>query len=224
MRFPLAERARRAERLGILGGSFDPVHIGHVHVAETARAAANLDHVVWIPAARPPHKPERVLADAGHRLAMLELALAGCERPDAHSLWGVELERVGPSYTVDTLDALARERGPAGAGELFLLLGSDSVPGLATWREVERILSAARPLVVAREGVGREVLEGLRSALSAEAVERLASGWIDAPPVPASSTELRERLAGSAPRRDDLPAGVWEYLERERIYAERRDG
>lgn len=220
MRHPLAalsDRARRAERLGMLGGSFDPVHLGHVHVAETAAAVAGLDHVVWVPAARPPHKPDRVLADERHRLAMLELALAACERPRAHSIWSVELERVGPSYTVDTVEALSRER--AGAGELYLLLGSDNVPGLATWREVERILRLARPLVVERTGAGREALDDLRGALGDEALERLASGWIAAPPVSASSTELRERLAA-----DDLPAGVREYLERERIYDERRDG
>src|SRR5690242_13897575 len=130
-----SERAVRAlgMRLGIFGGSFDPVHYGHLLLAECCRETLRLDEVWLIPAAVPPHKQLRELADGKHRLQMLELALGGHEQIRASA---VELERGGISYTVDTLAAV-RDRSPA--AELFLLMGADSLHDLPNWREPARI-------------------------------------------------------------------------------------
>jgi cytidyltransferase-like protein len=109
---PLSAAARGARRLGVLGGSFDPPHLGHLHAARRARDAFALEHVVFVPAARPPHKPERILAEGAERLEMLALLLA--DEPDV-SVWDTELGRSGPSYTVDTLRELRPARAGAGA-------------------------------------------------------------------------------------------------------------
>ena len=136
-------------RLGIFGGSFNPVHYGHLLLAESCREACALDEVWLVPAAVPPHKQGVVLAPAKARLEMLELALAGNEhlRPSS-----IELDRGGVSYTVDTLARIAAEKPGA---TLFLLMGADSLADLPTWREPARICSLATPVVVAACGFAR---------------------------------------------------------------------
>lgn len=208
----LVSAARRAERLGVLGGSFDPPHLGHLHVARRAREAFDLDHVVFVPAARPPHKPTRRLASGEERVAMLERLLA--DEPDA-SIWTVELGRSGPSYTVDTLRALdaARDAG----GRTFLLLGSDNLAGLAGWRELDEILRRARPVVVARAGarLDPETLAGLDPAA---ARERIEAGFLPGEPFEAASTDLRARLAAGDVPAELFPPALREYLARHGIY------
>jgi nicotinate-nucleotide adenylyltransferase len=208
------EAALAAARLGVLGGSFDPPHRGHLHVAERARAAFGLDHVLLVPAARPPHKPDRILADGAQRLAMLA---ALCRTDPFLSPWGVELERSGPSYTVDTLRALRAAVAPPTA--LYFLMGADNLPGFPGWREVETIVRLAQPVVVPR-----------RSGLSAPAVDpgglssfarvRLAIGMLRGEPVEVSSTELRAQLSrGETPAA--LPPAVAEYLRGHPVYSPR---
>jgi len=211
----LAPAAQAAGRLGLLGGSFDPPHLGHLHLAESARMARALDHVVWVPAARPPHKLERRLAPAEERVRMLELLLTG-ER-DA-SIWTVELEREGPSYTVDTLRALQAERH---VGEIFLLLGSDNLAQLPSWHQVDQVLTLAHPVVVPRRGAPVDP-PGL-GELPPELAERLRAGTLTSAVVDVSSTELRGHLADPlAPPRPELdrllPAGLREYIAERGIY------
>jgi nicotinate-nucleotide adenylyltransferase len=133
-------------RIGILGGSFDPPHLGHLHVARCARDELALDEVRLIPAAIPPHKMSRELADGRHRLAMLALVARG--QP-----WLVvdprELERGGPSYTIDTLSALRTEGRPDDA--LFFLIGSDSLVDLADWRRAPEVVELATFVTVPRD-------------------------------------------------------------------------
>lgn len=210
---PLAGSARDAARLGLFGGSFDPVHAGHLHVARSAAAAADLDHVVFVPAARPPHKPGVRLAGGADRSAMLALALGVEPR---WSVWGVELGRDGPSYTIDTVRALVEARG--GAGEVFLLVGEDNLDGLGDWRDVEALLGLVRPIVVARAGTLDVRLARLAARLPAPLVERLAAGWVDAPPVPTAATDLRERLSRGEDPGAELPPGVLEYARSRGIY------
>ena len=207
-------------RLGLFGGSFDPVHAGHLHVARAARAAFELDHVLFVPAARPPHKPGRVLAEGLDRLAMLELALAG---EPACSLSALELEREGPSYTFDTVRALPRRLGLAGDVRLFLVIGWDNLRGLERWHEAAALLAAVRPIVVPRPprpggGGDRELLEHLRGELGEELFARLEAGVLPTDPLPISSTGVREVLARGGDPGDALPPGVLEYARRRGIY------
>jgi len=206
---PLAENALRASRLGVLGGSFDPPHLGHLHAARRARGAFALEHVVFVPAARPPHKPERVLASASARLEMLALLLEG--EPDV-STWSVELERSGPSYTVDTLREL-RARVPA-ATRLYLVLGEDHLAGFARWREVEEIVRLAQPIVVHRAG-GADAGEAELSDFARTRLDlgRLAGGAFDA-----ASTALRAELAHGRVPEPLLPPRLCAYLREHAPY------
>lgn len=206
-------------RLGLFGGSFDPVHRGHEHVVRAAQSAFRLERVLWIPAARPPHKPERILAEAADRLAMLELALAG------HPSWSVsrlELERSGPSFTIDTVRALPGALGLEPAVELHLVIGGDNLVGFATWREVEALLERVQPVVVVRRGDEREALRELVRGLPEPLVRKVERGLVLAPLVPISSTELRARLARGERVDDELAPTVAEYVRARGIYRPRR--
>jgi nicotinate-nucleotide adenylyltransferase len=210
---PLSERARHAARLGVYGGSFDPVHRAHLWVARTAQKAFELEHVVWIPAARPPHKPGIELALGADRLAMLGLALAG---EPSWSTWSFELEHSGPSYTVETLRELARLRGHDDG--LFLVIGGDNLPAFPRWREVETVLRLAQPIVVARRAAARAALDELRGTLPATEHARLAAGFLGVEPLDLSATELRARLAAGEDVSRDVPDGVAAYLREHGLY------
>lgn len=200
---PLSGAALRANRLGVLGGSFDPPHLGHLHAARRAREAFALEHVVFVPAARPPHKPERILAGATERLEMLALLLEG--EPDV-SVWDVELARSGPSYSVDTLREL-RARLSA-AARLYLILGEDNLAGFARWSEVEELVRLAQPVVVQRS----ESARAPAPELSPFARTRLALGRLTCPTFDASSTELRAELALGRLPEERLPPRLRAYL------------
>jgi nicotinate-nucleotide adenylyltransferase len=210
-----APDGRRIRRLGILGGSFDPVHAGHLHVARAAQAAFDLDHVVFVPAARPPHKPGQRLASGEHRAAMLRLALAG------HPDWSVdtlELERSGPSYTIDTVRALPGRLGLEREAELFLLLGEDNLRGLEGWREARALLELVQPIVVRRGPADPAGLARLRAELGAELALRIERGFLRVAPVEASSTAIRAALAAGRDPGEALPAGVLEYARHHALY------
>ncbi len=207
----LDPRARGARRLGLLGGSFDPPHAGHLHLARMAKQARSLDHVVFVPAARPPHKPGRYLASARDRVRMLELLL---REEDDVSIWTIELERPGPNYTIDTLRALQRELGAE--TRVFLLLGMDNLRGLAAWREVEEILELSEPVVVPRSGGSSE------EDLPPRAREALARGRIESATVDVSSTEIRAKLGRGEDPVELVPAPVAAYLRERGLYASRR--
>jgi nicotinate-nucleotide adenylyltransferase len=203
-------------RVGLFGGSFDPVHAGHLHVARASQERARLERIVFVPAARPPHKPGRVLASGAHRLAMLALAL---EREPAWSTSGIELERSGPSYTWDTVLALPERLGLDAGCRLFLLLGSDNLPGIAHWHRAQQLLARVEPLVVHRgEDLGPALRE-LGRSLPAHLVERITAGLIEVAPWPLSSSELRAALARGEDPGPSLPPGVLEYIRAHGIYA-----
>src|SRR5688500_17586364 len=176
-------------RLGIFGGSFNPVHYGHLLLAECCREACALDEVWLVPAAVPPHKQAQDLAPAKDRLQMLELALAGNEHLRASA---IEIERGGVSYTVDTLATIAAERPGV---ELFLLMGADSLPELLTWREPERICQLATPVVVRRHASPEPDLSVLSGLVSPERLAAIRRVQVEMPIIELSSTDLRERAA-----------------------------
>ena len=205
-------------RIGIFGGSFDPVHFGHLYVAAKAQAARGLERVVFLPAAQPPHKPGQVLASGADRVAMLELALR------AHPDWivdSLELERAGPSYTIDSIRQVRGRFGLHADAHLFLLLGSDNLRGFAQWKDIGELLELTEPLVVARELDLRPTLERLRSELSSALALRLEHALIASKPLEVSSTEIRSRLARGELCQDSLPAEVLEYIVTRGIYSAR---
>ena len=193
------ERVLAAERLGWFGGSFDPPHRGHLHVARTAMVSAGLDHVVWVPAAVSPHKTSgRGPAPGAVRAELLELLLAdGDPELEARSsIWAGELEREGPSFTVDSLREVVAARVASGrAGGLLLLMGADQLAGLDRWREVDAVLELAEPRIVPRPGFGRAELEALRPRLTPATFARVEAGLLAGDEVDLSSTELRSARA-----------------------------
>ncbi|HZP96674.1 MAG TPA: nicotinate-nucleotide adenylyltransferase [Candidatus Limnocylindria bacterium] len=183
-------------RIGVFGGTFDPVHVGHLAIALAALESAKLDRVVFVPARRSPLKDHAPYAAAEDRLAMLELATKDEPR---FAVCRLELDREGPSYTVDTLEALARD------GELFLILGSDALADLARWRSPERIKALATILVARRPGVPEpDPASGART--------------FDAPCLDISSRELRARASRGLSLRYLVPDDVWRHIERRGLY------
>ena len=202
-------------RVGVYGGSFDPVHNGHLHVARVAREHCALDGILWVPAARPPHKPHKRLASEADRLAMLELALSGDERAWISTL---EFERSGPSYTFDTLRELPARAGLRPDCQMFLLLGWDNLRGLERWHRAGDVLALAQPVVVWREGGDEAVLAHLRATLPPQAFARLESGLVRVPPSSESSTDVRARLERGEWPVDAVPAAVLEYAHARGVY------
>ncbi len=204
----------RPRRIGLFGGSFDPVHGGHLHAARAARDAFVLDRVIFMPAARPPHKAARELVSGDHRVEMIRRAIAGEAGLEVST---IELERPGPSYTIDTLRELRSAIGEPAETELYLVMGSDSLEHLAGWRAVREIVREAQPIVVLR-GVDREVPAELVRVLGPELAGRLERGFVRRPPAPGSSTQMRERLERGDPELSDLPDSVREYVIQHGLY------
>jgi nicotinate-nucleotide adenylyltransferase len=200
-------------RLGIYGGSFDPVHYGHLLLAECAREQLRLDEVWLMPAAVPPHKQEREQAPARARLEMLELALAGNDCMRASNL---EIERGGVSYTVETLSAIRDLHSDA---SLFLLMGADSLRDLPTWREPARICELAITAVVRRGGAPEPDFSVLSPFVSPDRLAEIRASQIEMPLIELSSTDLRERAAAGQSLRYRTPRAVEKYIETHGLYA-----
>jgi nicotinate-nucleotide adenylyltransferase len=183
-------------RIGVFGGTFDPVHVGHLAIAQAALDSAKLDRVVFVPARRSPLKDRGPFASEEDRLAMLEAAVKDEPR---FAVSRVELDRPGPSYTVDTLEALK------GEGTLFLILGSDALADLAKWRSPERIRALASLLVARRPG-------------APEPDARSGAHAFDAPCLDISSRELRARASRGLSLRYLVPDDVWRHIERRALY------
>jgi nicotinate-nucleotide adenylyltransferase len=208
---------RAGRRIGLFGGTFDPIHAGHLHAARAARDARGLDRLVFVPAWRSPYKPGRTPAPAADRLRMVALAIAG-ER--GFEVSDVELVRGGPSYTIDTVRALPRLLGEEEDVALVLVVGSDVLPGLAGWREARALLERVEPLIVHRDGDPAASLAGIERALGPDLAAKVARGYLRLPPCEASSTDVRAELAdrGAAAV---LPAAVAAYIRARGLYAQR---
>lgn len=194
-------------RVGVFGGTFDPVHSGHVAMAEAAAMKYRLGRILFLPARLSPLKT-RVPTDARHRVAMLALALAG--RPD----WSIsfeDLDREGPSFTVDTLRALSAR---SSHDELWLLMGTDVLAGLARWKEPEEILRLARIVAFYRDPYRGAGLVLPEIAGSRDRVE-----VFDAGSVRIGSTELRDELAQGVSPAGRVPEAVAEYITKQALYS-----
>lgn len=204
--------AEGGKRIGIFGGTFDPVHLGHLILAEQCREQGKLDEVRFVPAARPPHKPGQALTSFARRAEMLALATAG---HPAFRVDEIEKDRPGPSYTADTLDEVARLQPGA---ELFLLIGTDCLPDLAGWYQPARILSRASLLVMARPGWPAPEPERLREELRLPPGVDLRLHVVEAPLVAISSRDLRQRVAAGRSIRYLVTRAVECYIETHRLY------
>lgn len=202
-------------RLGLYGGSFDPVHYGHLLLAECCREALALDEVWLLPAAIPPHKQAREMAPGRQRLEMLELALAGHEQLRASR---IEIDRGGVSFTVDTLALLRRERPEAA---LFLLMGGDSLQDLPTWREPARICELATPVVVRRGGSPEPDFGVLAPLVGAARLAEIRAAQVVMPLMELSSTDLRDRAASGRSLRFRTPRAVEMYIQTNGLYRDR---
>ncbi len=202
-------------RLGLFGGSFDPIHKGHLAAAHAAQRAFDLDRVIFVPAARPPHKPDLELAPENDRLEMVRRAIAG---EPSWSACDLEFHRPGPSYTMDTVEQLRAEVGEDEDASIWLLIGADNLPGLVGWHRVAELLEAVRPIVIRRAGEEQDLAPELEQRLPAEALERLRAGVLSLPPTPGRSTDLRAALHAGDRTPEDLPEAVGEYIRQRGLY------
>ncbi len=200
------------KRVGVFGGSFDPVHWGHLLIAETARESLGLDHIRWIPASTSPLKRHGPVASASDRLAMLRLAIDDAE---GHVIDRCELERGDVSYTADTLHDL-RRRLPA--ADLFLIIGSDSLATWPRWHAPERIAELATVAVVRRGGEPPIDFSPMDGLATPEQIGAAREHVIPMPRVELSSTELRTRIADGRPIRFRTTPAVERYIESGRLY------
>jgi nicotinate-nucleotide adenylyltransferase len=196
-------------RIGILGGTFNPPHLGHLICAQEAYLQLGLDRVTLIPARIPPHKPVEDEPGADHRLELCRLAIGADERFQVSDL---EIGRDGPSYTVDTLEEL---HSSAPDHELFLIVGGDIAAGLPDWHEPERVLSLATLAVAKRRGTSRAAVDDALAALRGGERTR----FFRMPRIAISSTMLRDRVRRGQPIRYYVPDPVASYVERHRLYA-----
>jgi nicotinate-nucleotide adenylyltransferase len=216
--------SRKPIRLGILGGTFDPIHCGHLDLARAARDAVQLDQVWLVPSHVPPHKPGQPLATAFHRFAMVALAAGSSDKP-----WliasDMELSQEGPSYTARTLVRVA-ESGHEPQG-VFFITGADAFAEIATWRDYPALLALAQFVVVSRPGFAAESMRAHVPELASRMISHVSGGSIPAQPsillvdartADVSSTEVRRRLAAGLPLEGRVPAAVERHALRHGLY------
>lgn len=197
-------------RIGILGGTFDPVHAGHIFIAEEARIRLSLKKVLFIPAGNPWLKVDHEVTSAQHRIEMVRLAIAKHEH---FTLCTIEVERGGPTYTSDTLDEL---RVKLGEQEYFLILGRDSFKDLPMWKEAERLVRMCRLVVVPRVGSNLPELSDVASKI--EGLSRGGVLTLDSPMIGISSSGIRERVSQGLPIDYLVPGEVEKYIIAHGLY------
>lgn len=199
-------------KLGVFGGTFDPIHVGHLIHAEHCRDQLDLDAVLFVPASLPPHKPADSITDGRHRLDMIRLAIAGNVGFEARDL---ELQRGGVSFTVQTLDSIHEQHVDA---ELYFLMGADSLADFHNWRQPERIVELAR-LAIARRSVSESDDRANRAWPAVPAAlpdDRIVE--ISSPMVAISSSQIRKRVAEGRSIRYLVPAAVEAYIHAHGLY------
>ncbi len=201
----------RKRRVGIMGGTFDPIHYGHLFIAECARHKYNLERVLFIPSGQPVHKRRTDILDPVHRLQMTRLAI---ESNPFFLLSTIEVDRSGPTYAVDTLEQLHKESG--GLNDFFFITGVDAILEILTWKDVARVFELCRFIAVTRPGYSftamNRILETLTAAQRAGIHIHETSGIL------ISSTEIRERVRSGEPVKYLLPESVEKYIEVHKLY------
>jgi nicotinate-nucleotide adenylyltransferase len=197
------------QRIGILGGTFDPPHVGHLILGEYSIDALDLTHLLFVPAADPPHKQDRDKTPIEHRLAMLKLAIAGNDRFD---LSRIDLDRPGPHYSLDTVKIAAAQFPGA---ELYFVMGGDSLRDLPKWHHPQELITLCKLAVMRRPGDNLNA--GMHSALLPSLEERVV--MMDTPILEISSTEIVNRLQHGQSVRYLVPDVVLAYIAEHGVYA-----
>ncbi len=201
------------ERVGLYGGSFDPIHLGHLIVARAIADRLDLTRVIFLPSANPPHKSGEVLAEANHRAEMVKLAIK--DEP-VFEYSDFDLTRTGPSYTIDTVNHFLEHFG----SDILLhwIIGADSLSDLAAWRQVATLVDLCRIVTAARPGWREAAWDRLRSALTDAQIQSLEAGVLDTPVIEISSTDIRRRVAEGRSIRFLVPDAVRAYIEKHNLY------
>jgi len=203
------DQEKRPRRIGVLGGTFDPIHIAHLAIAEETRTQLDLDKVIFVPAGLPPHKMDVHVSPAEHRLAMVELAVAGNPHFEVSR---VDIDRFGPCYTVDTIALLREEWGPD--VEIYFIMGSDSLADILTWHKPDRLIRLCRIVAVGRPGY-RVDMDELDRCLPG-ASQRIL--FINSPQLDVSSSDIQRRVRAGESIKYQVPEAVERYICEHGLY------
>jgi nicotinate-nucleotide adenylyltransferase len=197
-------------RVGIFGGTFDPIHLGHLAVARSIQSSLGLDNVVFVPAGQPWLKADTPVSRVEDRVQMLRLALA---RRRALELSTIEADRPGPSYTVDTMETLQRQLGSD--ADFFFLLGSDALMDIAKWKEPQRLIQLCQLVAFARPGFGLPTMEALEVAVPGISMRVV---FAEVPQVNIRATDIRRRIAEGRSIQRLVPRAVERYILEHGLY------
>lgn len=200
--------------VGVLGGTFDPIHSGHLVVAEEARLKLKLTRVIFVPAGQPWLKSNRQITSTVHRVEMVKLAITGKAN---FELSTVEADRPGPSYSVDSVAILRKHLGPEDV--IFFLLGWDSLADLPEWHEPARLVKLCKVVAITRPGLTRPDLKSLE--LSVPGITDSVV-WLDIPPIDISSSDIRDRVARGQSIHRLVPVQVESYIKENKLYRKRK--
>jgi len=196
--------------IGILGGTFDPVHLGHLRAAEVARDRLGLSGVLFVPNRTPPHKPGQAVTAPADRMAMLELAIAG--HPE-YAITDLELHRTGPSYSYDTIQTLRHEHPD---WQLYFILGADGFVDLRTWHRWDELLRLCCFAIVSRPGYDRRLVEEMLADLGPDLAEQVV--YLEAPGVDVASSRIRELVGRGEPLTGLVLESVAAYIYQHGLY------
>lgn len=202
-----------AQRVVLFGGSFDPIHNGHLGVAQFAKQALRAQQLIFVPARQSPHKHQPPLASETQRLAMIQLAISDLE---GFEVSDCEFYRLQPSYSVDTVRYFRRRLGEQ--SELFWLVGADNVAGFAQWHQVDQFVRLCRVCFMVRGGCPAPDLDQLAPYFDRQTIEQMKEDMLETPRIDISSTDIRQRIAAGLPIDGLVPPAVAAYIERHGLY------
>ncbi len=202
-----------SERIGLYGGSFDPIHFGHLISARSIGEQLDLARIVLIPSGQPPHKSPDRLSDGAHRLAMTRLAVEG---DTFFEVSDMEMHRAGPSYTLHTIRAFREQVGDD--VELFWIIGADSLPELPTWYQIAELARSATIVTAVRPGWQPPDLDVLTAAVGEASARQLMSNCCSTPPIGISATDIRARVVAGRSVRYLLAEAVVSYIHANNLY------
>lgn len=199
--------------IGVLGGTFDPIHSGHLIIAEEARLKLRLARVLFVPTGQPWLKTGRTISAAAHRVEMMKLAIATNPHFEIST---VDVDRPGPSYSVETIAILQRQMGAE--AKIFFLVGWDSLAELPQWKEPDRLIQLCKLVAVTRSGFSRPDLKALEPSVPGVTQ---SVGWLDIAPVDIGSSDIRKRVAQGLSIHGLVPEGVESYIKEHELYQQR---